>query len=201
MGTETMKKTFSFFLIIMMTSGAGWAAEGEVIQGSGAKVFVREHPQTGKPFVSLRGNDFSGQDLFKKFVKREIRPDYRMLDPRNKSGAIPYDGPASDRTKVYVFAATMATLGAAGIVVTAALPASAATAAAGSGTGLYAAAGGTAVALGTAGDIYINKTRVKPGEENYVHEGETVSLSENPKKLSFREVLREVDSQPVSANI
>ncbi|HNX68406.1 MAG TPA: hypothetical protein PLL75_02570 [Candidatus Omnitrophota bacterium] len=183
-----MKRAVAVFLIIGLFACRPGMAETEVFKESGAKVFIREHPQTGKSFVSIRAETTEATDIFKGFTRREIRPDYRLLDPKNRSGAVPYDGPSNDRTKVYVFAATMVTLGAAGIAVTAALPAgAAATAGTGSSAGLYAA-GGTAVALGTAGTVYVN-TRVKPGEENYVHTAESHSLEGDPHKVSFREAV------------
>jgi hypothetical protein len=176
--------------IVLMVAIASWtmpvhAAENEVIPESGAKVYVREHPQTGKPFVTLSAGQVA-RDPFPGFTRREIRPDYRMLEANSKG--IAYDGPVSDRKKVYIFAATMITLGVAGGVVTAAIPASAA-AGAGSGAGTGILAGGAVVANAVAADIVL-ESQIKPGEENYVHEGKTVSAAGDPKKISFRDALR-----------
>lgn len=182
-----MKKFFFVFLILSMIPESLPAMENEVIPESGAKVYVREHPQTGKPFVSLRSEALT-QDLFQGFTRREIRPDYKMLDADAKG--IPYDGPASDRTKVYVFAATLITLGAAGAVVTAALPVTAAAGAGASGgTGLLGT-GAVAIVAGTAGTIAV-ESHIKPGEEHYQHTAESVSTATNPKKATFQEALRE----------
>jgi len=182
-------------LILVMTLAAGPAcaaeAENEVIQESDIKVFIREHPQTGKPFVSLRQED-DPQDLFKGFVKREFRPDYKMLDARTKSGDVPYDGPTSDRKKVYIFAASMITLGVAGGIVTAAMPAGAAASGAGGGTGLLGA-GAVTLATGTAGTVAL-KSHLAPGEENYIHDATTATTSPDPRKLTLSDVLREIDA-------
>ncbi len=188
-----MKKILVWFLTAFFCAGSVIAGENEVVPVSRAKVFVREHPQTGKPFVSLR-NEGNTQDLFRGFKKREVRPDYRMLDAKTKSGAVPYDGPASDRTKVYVFAATMMTLGVAGgIVSAAAIPATAATTGASGGAGLFGA-GAVAVAGGTVGTVAV-KSRLKPGEENSIHEGTATAVTKDPGQLRLRDVLREIDAE------
>jgi hypothetical protein len=187
-----VKKILVWVLTVTLCAGPVFAAENEVLQESGVKVFVREHPQTGKPFVSLR-KETGSQDFFKGFVKREIRPDYKMLDAKTKSGDIPYDGPVSDRKKVYIFAATMMTLGVAGGIVTAAIPATTAAAGASGGTGLLGA-GAATVVVGTVGTVAV-QTHIKPGEENYVHDATTTAVSGNPKKLSLGDVLREIDAE------
>lgn len=125
------------------------AHASEVIQETPTRVIVREHPKTGKPYVSivpagfsLEGGPFGTPGSIAK------RPDYRMLDPRVKSGAIPYEGPYSDATKVYLFAATLATLGTVGGAVGMALvPATGSGVAAGGGAYLAA---GAATAAGSA---------------------------------------------------
>ncbi len=120
----------------------------EIPELTNTKVVVREHPKTGKPYVSITASNIESQGLLPQSQKVS-RPDYRMLDPKVKSGDIPYDGPYSSSKRIYIFAATLATLGTVGGVVgIAAIPATG-TAAAGGGAG-YAVAGG-AVALGTAG--------------------------------------------------
>jgi hypothetical protein len=190
-----MKKTILWALILLMVPSLAWSQENEVLEDSGAKVYVREHPQTGKPFVSLRAGDLA-RDPFKGFTKREIRPDYKMLEADAKG--IPYDGPVSDLKKVYIFAATMMTLGVAGGIVTVALPAGAAAGAGSAGTGVLA--GGAAVATGVAADLVV-EAQIKPGEEHYIHEGKTVSTEGNPKKISFQDALREIDAEESSLAI
>lgn len=172
---------FDFFPIPLSAAG------NEVIPDSGARVYVREHPQTGKPFVTLRAGEVA-RDPFRDFRKREIRPDYRMLETDAKG--VPYDGPVSDRKKVYIFAASMITLGAAGAVVTAALPVTAAAGAGSTGTGMLA--GGAVVANAVAADIVL-ESRIKPGEEHYVHDAKTESASGVPERITFREALRRAD--------
>ena len=175
---------------MILLSGSVCASENEVIPEGTVKVFVREHPQTGKAFVSLRKGD-NGQDLFKGFVKREIRPDYEMLDAKTRSGDVPYDGPVSDRKKVYIFAATMMTLGVAGGIVTVAIPATAAASGTGAGTALLGVGAATVVA-GTAGTVAV-QAHIRPGEENYIHDAASSAVSGNPRNLSLRDVLRETD--------
>lgn len=184
-----MKRPLVFFLVALLAFPLHvLGGDSEVLSETGAKVFVREHPQTGRPFVCVREGD-AARDPFAGFTKREIRPDYRMLEANVKG--VPYDGPVSDRTKVYVFAATMITLGAAGAVVTAALPATAAAGAGSAGTG--ALAGGAVVANAVAADIVL-ESQIKPGDEHYVHTAGTKSATGDPKQLTFRDILREVDS-------
>lgn len=187
-----MKKILAGVLMLVLGASTVSGLESEVLDESPVKVFVREHPQTGKPFVSLRKGD-KGPDFFKGFVKREIRPDYAMLDAAKRSGDIPYDGPVSDRKKVYIFAATMITLGVAGGIATAALPATAAAGGASGGTGLLGA-GAVTVVAGTAGTVAL-KSHLAPGEENYIHEGVTSAEKSDPQSLSLRDVLSEIDSE------
>jgi hypothetical protein len=191
-GGKSVKKTLAWTLAVILCAGPVFAGENEILEESGVKVFVREHPQTGKPFVSLR-KEGGNADPFKGFVKREIRPDYRMLDPKTRSGDVPYDGPVSDRKKVYIFAATMMTLGVAGGIATAAIPVTAAASGASGGTGILGA-GAVTVLAGTAGTVAL-KSHLDPGEENYIHEGTTLAASQDPKKLSLRDVLREIDAE------
>jgi hypothetical protein len=189
---ESVKKILALILAVFLCANSVLLAGQEVLDESGAKVSIREHPQTGKPFVSLR-REGDVQDLFKGFKKREFRPDYRMLDAKTKSGDIPYDGPVSDLKKVYIFAATMITLGVAGGIATVAIPAGAAATGASGGTGLLGA-GAVTVAAGTAGTVAL-KSHLAPGEENYIHEGTTSAMAANPKKLSLGDVLREIDRE------
>lgn len=125
-------------------------ADMELSSPTHTKVAVREHPRTGKPFVSITEAGMSENDPFLKMTKIMKRPDYRMLDPKVKSGQIPYEGPVSDRKKVYILAATLATVGTVGgSAIIAAAPAATGAGAAG-GAGLYAGAG-AGVAAGTLG--------------------------------------------------
>jgi hypothetical protein len=197
-GGEDVKRLLASVLAAWLVVGPVFAAENETIVESGAKVFIREHPQTGKPFVSLR-KEGDSQDLFKGFVKREFRPDYKMLDAKTKSGDVPYDGPVSDRKKVYIFAATMITLGVAGGIATVAMPAGAAAAGAGSGTGLLGT-GAVAVATGTVGTVAL-KSHLAPGEENYIHDATTTAMSPDPKKLRLGDVMREIDREGKTSTI
>jgi hypothetical protein len=193
-----MKKRLASFLAFVICVGPLFAAENEVLQENGTKVFIREHPQTGKPFVTLR-KEGDSQDLFKGFVKREFRPDYKMLDAKTKSGEVPYDGPVSDLKKVYIFAATMITLGVAGGIATVAMPVGAVATGASGGTGLLGA-GAVAVVAGTAGTVAV-KSHLAPGEENYIHDGTTTVMTPDPKKLSLGDVLREIDREEKTSTI
>lgn len=193
-----MKKILACILTLFVCVGPIRAKENEVIKPTGPRVFIREHPQTGKPFVSLR-RDGNAPDLFKGFVKREVRPDYKMLDAKTKSGEVPYDGPVSDKKKVYIFAATMMTLGVAGGIVTAAMPAGAAAAGASGGTGLLGTEAVMIVAA-TAGTVAV-KAHIAPGEENYIHDAKTIAAAGIPKNLSLRDVLGEIDAAGKSSNL
>ncbi|MBI4367858.1 MAG: hypothetical protein HY588_00525 [Candidatus Omnitrophica bacterium] len=125
----------------------------EVLEETSAQVLVREHPKTGRPYVSIVALGEAQADPFLKLRTKMKRPDYRMLDPNVKSGEIPYDGPYSDAKRVYLFAASLATLGTVGgALAIAAIPASAGGAASGGGAFLAA---GSAVALGGAGSPYL----------------------------------------------
>ncbi len=147
------------------------SAVSEVIPKTSTQVIVRDHPKTGKPYVSIVSDSAPGQDPFAHLKQNIKRPDYRMLDPQVKSGEIPYEGPVSDRKKVYILAASLATLGTVGgVAVIAAAPAATGAGAAGGGAGMYAA-GGAAVVLGTAaGTVAVTKT--DPDKENFTHESE-----------------------------
>lgn len=140
----------------------------EVIEETKTRVIIREHPKTGKPYVSIVSTENpEPPDPFTGQRGRILRPDYRMLDPKVKSGEIPYDGPYSDQKKIYIFAATLATLGAlGGAVIYAAAPAATGVGAA-SGAGTYLAAG-TAV---TAAPVVVAAVATRPDRaENYVRE-------------------------------
>ena len=88
------------------------ASVSEVIQKTPTRVVVREHPRTGRPYVSIVSSEAPARDPFSGLHQAMKRPDYRMLDPKIKAGQIPYEGPYSDRKKVYLLAASLATVGA-----------------------------------------------------------------------------------------
>ena len=143
----------------------------EVLEETNTQVVVREHPRTGKPYVSIIRAGEETKDPFAGARRNYSRPDYRMLDPKIKSGAIPYEGPYSDKTKIYVFAATLATLGAAsGAAVIAAAPAATGAAASG-GAGAYLA-GGTAVVVGSVAEAQI-ATAPNSKKPEYKHRAES----------------------------
>ena len=125
------------------------AQANEVMEQTNTMVVVREHPRTGRPYVSITSLEAGARDPFEGQRRRYGRPDYRMLDPKIKSGKISYDGPYSDKKKIYLFAASVATLGTiSGAAVMAAAPAATGAATSG-GAGAYLA-GGTAVVAGSA---------------------------------------------------
>lgn len=137
-------------------------------------VMVREHPKTGEPYVSIVSSELpNSADPFLRQRSRYSRPDYRMLDPKIKSGKIPYEGPYSDRKKVYVFAASLATLGVAGGAVGMATASTAASAAAGGGAAYVAA--GSAVA-GTATAAAMIKSQPNPKKDSYRYSSESKLL-------------------------
>ncbi|MBI4358632.1 MAG: hypothetical protein HY584_04965 [Candidatus Omnitrophica bacterium] len=151
----------------------------EVFQDTDTQVVVREHPKTGKPYVSIISHSALSQvDPFERLKGKMSRPDYRMLDPKVKSGEIPYEGPYSSSTKIYVFAATLATLGTVGGAVGLATVPAAATGAAASGGGAYLA-GGAAVAGGAAGAAAL-ATRSDSRQDDFIQ----TSKSESIEKLN-----------------
>ncbi len=140
---------------------------------------VRNHPRTGKPYVSIVSPDRVSVDPFAGNRKSYLRPDYRMLDPKIKSGAIPYNGPYSDRKKVYILAASLATVGAAGgTAIIAAAPAATGAGASG-GAGAFLA-GGTAVVAGSAAE-YAIAAKPNPRKDIYTQRSES-KLEKDPEK-------------------
>jgi len=158
----------------------GFAKGGEVQDVTHTQVVVREHPKTGKPYVSIVPDGDVTPDPFTGQKKAYIRPDYRMLDPKVKSGDVPYDGPVSDRKKVYVFAASLMTVGTVGGAVgMATAPVAAGTAA--GGAGAYVGAG--AVVAGTTAAASIAASKKRPWDDDYEHISESalVRSEENEK--------------------
>ncbi len=135
-------------LILIMTvelACPGMGRASEVIPETPTAVVVRNHPGTGKPLVCVTAGSGAGTPaLFKRVPKNLVRPDYRMLDPKVKPKEVGYNGPVSNRTKVYALAATLAAGGIAGYV---AIPVTAAGGGAAGGAAAYGLAGG-AVATG-----------------------------------------------------
>lgn len=123
------------------------SASNEVFKESSTRVVMREHPKTGKPFVSIVPSDSHLAAGVREKPRAVSRPDYRMLDPQVNAKDVPYDGPVSDRRKVYIFAGTLAALGAGAGVYGAIAPAAASgTSGVAGGAGLYA--GGAALTGG-----------------------------------------------------
>ncbi len=152
----------------------------EVIPEMDSQVIVREHPKTGKPYIVIAAKDSIPAPFFPD-SKKFSRPDYHLLDPKVKLDQIPYDGPYSDSKRIYIFAATLATLGVGGLVGAAVMPASAAGGAASGGAG-YLAAGG-AVAAGTVTAAVAN-TAPNPKNDEFVQASESKSIyKENRKRL------------------
>ena len=166
-------KTLTFALILLMMPRISLAAENEVLPKTLTQVVVRKHPRTGKPYVVITDKGKDAPDPFAaiRTAKPMMRPDYRMLDPKIKAGSISYEGPVSDRKKVYIFAASLATLGAAGgAAIIAAAPAATGAGAA-SGAGIYAGAGAGIAAGSVAGTIAATKS--DPKKESFKHTAES----------------------------
>ncbi len=156
-------------LIFFNISSVSFASE--VFRETNSQVIVREHPKTGKPYVVIAPAGVTGEAAFFPASKRFSRPDYRMLDPKVKSGQIPYDGPYSDSKRIYIFAATLATLGTVGGAVgMAVLPAS--TGAAATGGAGYLAAGGAVAAGTTAAAVTASKSKT----DNFTQASESKSV-------------------------
>jgi len=144
----------------------------EVIQETHTKVIQRENPATGKPYFSIVTAALQETEgLLPPREEKYSRPDYQMLAPESQRGEIFYDGPASSRKKVYIFAGAVATVGAVGGTLGMLSAASTATAGAAGGAGGYAA-GGAAVASGAmAGALKVSSA--KPQSDDFVHTSKT----------------------------
>lgn len=167
-----MKKNFyTGAAVFLILSGQVSAFEAsEVIPKTDTAVVVREHPKTGKPYVSIvRTGRESPAYAFQQAGPKFSRPDYRMLDPDVKSGETGYDGPFSSRKKVYAFAASLAAGGALGGAL---LPVAPATGAAASGGAGAFAAAGTGVAAGSLSAASW-ASRKNPEQDDFKHSSET----------------------------
>lgn len=131
-------------MLLMLWMPWGLAEANEIVPEIPGEVVVREHPKTGLPYVSIV-NPQKPQVQLMRDAKKYNRPDYRMLDPKVKPRDVQYDGPVSDRKKIYLLAGALAAGGIAGY---AALPTTAAGGGAAAGAGAYAAAS-AAVTAGT----------------------------------------------------
>jgi hypothetical protein len=131
-------------MCLVLSAKCFFALANEVIPQTSAEVVVREHPQTGIPYVSIV-DPRKPEGLLSGEMKKYNRPDYRMLDPKVKPRDTHYDGPVSDRKKIYILAGALAAGGIAGY---AAMPVAAAGGGAATGAGAYAAAS-AAVTAGT----------------------------------------------------
>lgn len=140
-----------FIIISLLFSPSTLWAENEVLPETNSTVLVREHPKTGDPFISIVSSDgLPREDLVFESKEKFSRPDYRLLDPKINPKDIGYDGPYSSKTKIYILAASLASLGAAGgLAAAAAIPAAGTAAGSGAGLGIgvgTVAAGGAATA-------------------------------------------------------
>lgn len=157
----------TWYLLALLLLPVTLLQASEVIQEVPTQVVVRKNPKSGKPYVVVTKPENAAKDPFESIRKKTSRPDYRMLDPKMKSGQIPYDGPVSDRTKVYVLAATLAAAGTvSGVAVIAAAPAATGAGATG-GAGLLAGSG-AGVAAGTFGIAEWAK-RPDPKQDDFTH--------------------------------
>ncbi len=147
-----------------------------------SQVVIREHPKTGKSYVTIVSSEEPvPADPFTNQRNKFSRPDYRMLDPNMKKGDYVYDGPYSDRKKVYIFAASMIAVGVTGGVAGMALaPAATGTAAASAGGG-GAYLIGAGVATGVGGVVAADALTVKAEDQNFIHEGESKAI-QTPKE-------------------
>ena len=123
-------------------------------------VVVKAHPRTGRPYVSVVP---PGETSAPPSAARQVdRPDYRYLHSR--AGQVPYRGPVSDRTKVYVLAGTLASAGVAtGVAGLATAPA-----AAGAAAGSPAVPAAVAIGLlALEGDYVIKTLRETPQDRRF----------------------------------
>jgi len=165
--------TFWAMMLVLMMGSSVFAEEiTEVVDTTYTQVIVREHPKTQKSYISITDSTEAPENPFSQFNNQYARPDYRMLDPKLKKGDYEYEGPYSNRTKVYIFGASLIAVGLTGA--TAGIALAPATGAASTGGGAYLAAG---AAVAAAEGLAIHQlTKVRPEDENFIHESETQFL-------------------------
>lgn len=169
-----MNRIIPMILSIMLITPPVFSSE--VIPETNTKVIVREHSKTGEPYVSIISLDEPQRnDLLSKEDIPYPRPDYRMLEKGVSPKDVGYEGPYSSKKKIYILAASLATIGTVGAVAgAAAFPAAASTGAAGSaaGPGIGAAVSG----LGTAGAVKLASGSDLP--DDFVRADETTLVEE-----------------------
>ncbi len=175
-----LKLSIFFFAGLILIMSIGFASE--VPDLTHTQVIVRQHPKTGRPYVSVVSSDAPvPKDPFTGLDKKYSRPDYRLLDPKFKNGEIFYDGPVSDDRKVYIFAATLMTLGTVGGAV-GIVAAPVAAAGASAGAGAYVAAGSVVAGGTTAAGLISSRAR---SDEEFKHISES-RLQEEKKAADSR---------------
>ncbi|HLD50666.1 MAG TPA: hypothetical protein VJC08_05650 [bacterium] len=166
---------------LLLFSGIFEAAGNEILRETQTQIVVRQHPYTGNPYVVVTDKEKEAVDPFAaiRTSKAMPRPDYRLLDPKIKSGQIAYEGPVSDRKKVYIFAASLATLGTVGgAAIIAAAPAATGAGATG-GAGVFAGAG-AGIAAGTVAATAA-ATKSGPPKESFQHTAQSREIDTNEK--------------------
>ncbi|MBI4372959.1 MAG: hypothetical protein HY585_04460 [Candidatus Omnitrophica bacterium] len=169
-----MNQFLNFLICSALILSSGWLYASEVFEETPTTVIVREHPKTGKPYASIVSSGQLSQDPFAGQRQKMRRPDYRMLDPKIKSGEIPYEGPYSSSKKVYIFAASLATLGVAGGAVGMAVAPAAAAGSAASGGGAYLA--GAGAIAGTATAVTVIKAQPDPNQDDFTQISKSESI-------------------------
>jgi hypothetical protein len=171
-------KAFAAITCLFVFLGlAGAGPESEVRGIRDTKPVVKVHPKTGKPYVSIVSTAAPQPDPLAGVPRNSARPDYRLLDPGTKPGEVPYEGPYSDRRRVYLFAAALMTVGTVGGAVgIAAAPVSAGAA---TGGGAYVAAG-SAVAGSASAAAAISQRRPPDEEFKESSESKTIANAEEP---------------------
>ena len=185
-----MRKQIIFLIVPFILNFSNLSAlySSEVLEETRTQVLVREHPKTGKPYVSITSfGESNTKDPFEKLRSKISRPDYRMLDPNVKPGQIPYEGPYSSAKKVYIFAATLATLGVAGGAIGLAVAPAAATASGAASGGGALIAGGSAVAAGSAGSVVL-ASKSDPKRDDFILKSESRAIDETETCSNERDI-------------
>jgi len=178
MFSQGWRLMLALLLLRLMLPGNAICATNEVLVVSPTQVVMRQHPKTGKAFVSIVSAEApEAGNLLAASGGTLLRPDYSLLDPNVKASDVPYEGPYSDRRKIYVFGVTLATIGVTGGVAGMALAPTAGTAVGGGGA--YLAAGG-ALMTGAVSTAVI-KTKPRVGEDDFKHTSESVVLETEEK--------------------
>lgn len=175
-----MSKSYFVWVLLFLFPVTALSVENtqEVLRSATkAQMVKRVHPVTKQTFFSIVESGAEEYPMGLERATPRSRPDYRLLERDADASKIYYDGPVSDRKKIYLFAGTVAAVGTvAGTAGLLAAASSTATTGAAGGAGAYAA-GGTAVLSGVAGTVAV-KSKPDTEQAPYIHEATSIQVPE-----------------------